>query len=317
MSAWQRLDRRLRLMRENRWFRVSAYAVIVLLFAGFVGYRLSGDWRQLAEVRVRVNPSYLLVAWAVLGVYMILFLLGWHGIVTALGGSRDWRRNTLVYCYTYLARLLPTPLPFLASRVEASDRLGLRKRQSLHATGLELGLRALTGVALLAVLELVRHGRWGYVAVVAASLVLAYAGGLFQRVGLLPAKPRSRMAAVSSGLYLGATWVVAGPFLQAVVRAFLPASLDLWDAWRVSLIAGLLSDVGFLLLGGSGLVRDLSLSALLTGFFSPAEALIVAVGVRLVLMVSTLSWMVGIALLIRLTQAFGVDTHQREVERDD
>ncbi len=317
MTAWQKLEGRLRLLRENRWFRISAYAVIVLLFVGFVSYRLSGDWRQLIEARVRVNVRPLLDAWALLGVYMILFLVSWHGIVTMLGGSRDWRSNTLVYCYTYLARLLPTPVPFLASRVEASDRLGLRKRQSLHATGLELGLRALTGIVLLAALELVRYGRWGYVATVAVGLVLAYAGGLFQRVGLLPAKPRNRIAAVSSGLCLGVTWVVAGPFLQAVVRVFLPASLDLWDAWRVSLIAGLLSDVGFLLLGGSGLVRDLSLSALLTGFFSPAEALIVAVGVRLVLTVSTLSWMVGIALLIRLTQAFGVDTHQGEVERDD
>jgi len=316
VSAWQRLDRRLRLLRENRWFRVSAYAAIVLLFVGFVSYRLSGDWRQLAQARVTMNVGYLFLAWALPGINMLLFLSGWHGIVTALDGSRDWRSNTLVYCYTYLARLLPTPLPFLASRVKASGRLGLHKRQSLHATGLELGLHALTGVVLLAVLELVRYGRWGCAAVVVAGVVVGCVGRLPQRVGLLPATPQNRMAVVSSGLYLGVTWVIAGPFLQAVVRAFLPASLDLWDAWRVWLIAGLASYVGFLLLGGTGLLRDLSLSALLTSFFSPAEALIVAVGARLVLMVSTLSWTVVIAALIRLTSAVGAE-NKREVERDD
>jgi len=151
---------------------------------------------------------------------------------------------------------------------------------------------------------------------VVAGVVVGCVGRLPQRVGLLPATPQNRMAVVSSGLYLGVTWVIAGPFLQAVVRAFLPASLDLWDAWRVWLIAGLASYVGFLLLGGTGLLRDLSLSALLTSFFSPAEALIVAVGARLVLMVSTLSWTVVIAALIRLTSAVGAE-NKREVERDD
>jgi len=103
-------------------------------------------------------------------------------------------------------------------------------------------------------------------------------------------------------LYL-VTWVMAGPYLQTVVRAFVPSTISMWDAWRIWTLASLAGYAGFLLLGGMGFLRELSMSALLSRYLLPGDALIVAIGARLVLLVSSILWATLVILVTRAWSA--------------
>jgi hypothetical protein len=110
------------------------------------------------------------------------------------------------------------------------------------------------------------------------------------------------------------TWIIAGPYLQMVIRAFVPSPVSLLDAWRVWTVASLAGYMGFLLMGGVGLLRELSISILLADFLFPADALVVAIGSRLILLCSGILWAGVVIIVIR---SFSILNHVRYSEGGD
>jgi hypothetical protein len=308
MVTWRSRWERLLVLRKSRTFRWGFGAALLLAFVALVLYRFSGDWRQLARTRVSIEPGYLASATALCGFNFLLFLIVWQRIVTALGGSSGWRANAQVYSVTYLTRFLPTSVWFFAGRIHFGDQIGLGTRHSLYATGLELGLHIATALCFYVVLELARVGRWWWVTIpVVLSLLIAWKLGWLRWLRLPHAVHARRRDLAWWSLVDLVTWVVAGPFLQAVVRAFVPSSISLWQAWRIWTLASLAGYAGFLL-GGLGFLRELSVSALLTNYLLPGDALIVAVGARLVLLVSGI---ISAAVVVLITQAWAAIEQRR------
>lgn len=303
-SRWERLLS----LRRSRAFRWAFGVVLLVAFVGLVLYRLSGDWRQLARTQMSIRPVHIATAIALCGLNFVLFLLAWQGIVTSLGGSSGWRENAQVYSVTYLTRFLPTSIWFFAGRIHFGDQIGLRTRHALYATGLELGLHIATALCFYLILEVACVGGWWWVIVpVALGLLIAWKLGWLRWIRLPDAvHVRRRDLAWWALLYL-MTWVAAGPFLQVLVQAFVPATISLWDAWRIWTLASLAGYAGFLL-GGLGFLRELSVSALLTAYLLPGDSLIVAVGARLVLLVSSI---VSAAVVVLVTQAWAAIERRR------
>lgn len=298
-SIW--LNRWLKL-RQSRALRWLVSVGLLLFFVAFVAYRFSGDWRQMARSQIAIRADWIAAAVALYGINFGLFLLVWQGIVVALGGSADWAGNAQVYCYTYLTRFLPTPAWFFAGRAYFSERIGLKNVHGLYATGVELGLHILTALVFYAVLQVVRLASWWYLAALALGLIIFWRLDGLERL-LRNRVPyivhlRRRDLALWSLFYL-LTWLVAGPYLRAIVRAFVPASVGMWDAWRIWTLASLTGYVGFLLMGGMGFLREFSISVLLADYLLPADALVVAIGSRLILLGSGILWAVTIIVVIR------------------
>ena len=300
---WRERLQHLLAWRKSRAFRWGFSIALLLAFAGLVLYRFAGDWRQLVRTQVAINAGFVGAAIGLCGFNFLLFLLAWQGIVTTLGGSSGWHGNAQVYSVTYLTRFLPTSVWFFAGRIHFGDQIGLQTRHALYATGLELGLHIGTALCFYLALEFARLTRWWAIVILVPVLIVVWRMG-WLRLLKLPGDVRIRRRDMAWwGILYLVTWVTAGPYLQTVVRAFVPSTISMWDAWRIWTLASLAGYAGFLLLGGMGFLRELSMSALLSRYLLPGDALIVAIGARLVLLVSSILWATLVILVTRAWSA--------------
>jgi hypothetical protein len=92
------------------------------------------------------------------------------------------------------------------------------------------------------------------------------------------------------GLYF-VSWVVAGPFMGLIVGAYAsPGPIPLLDLYRVWILSGLVAYASAYTLGGAGFLREFTMSWLLSSWFGPGLALVIALTLRLVMLVSGVVW---------------------------
>jgi hypothetical protein len=299
---WRWIDSEGRNLGKQRWLRSILSLTFGLGVALYVGLFLWHNWQKVLEEDVVVNPGYLLNAFALFGLNFMLFILAWQGIVRRFGGVADWKQNARLYSQTYIARMLPTPTWFLISRVYLYHQTGMQKRVILVMTALETFLHMLAGLVIYGLfsLDLQQPITLLYLLVLApivlfflkpAWLQLSVMSGVCPEPGI-----RRRDLALWLGLYL-LSWMIAGPFLASVIRAFSKAPpLPIGDLWRVWSLSGVVSYLSEYVLGGVGILREFTLGWSLQSFYPLSITILVTLGSRLVLTISGLFW--GMIVLI-------------------
>lgn len=109
-----KLEALLRLVpvRWPRWLRVTGGAIVFAAFAA----TLLDNWRQLTALSWDLEVPPLALSAGLLLITYFLGILGWHRIVTGLGGPCTLEQSARVWLYSNLARYLPGSMWYAVGR---------------------------------------------------------------------------------------------------------------------------------------------------------------------------------------------------------
>lgn len=291
--------------RLRTWMQVGTLVftigfLIVLLIHGREELAQFDDWRAYLTVCGQgflLYPLSLTVqAWV------------WGMMIARLGQvSISWR-DAEIFAYTHLMRRLPGAVWYLAGRTMIYRERGIRASVTLAASGLEFVLLVLVAVALSAALSLSSHGGWLLVSAALILIVLVIPQGLtalsaasdqrwipeFARKWLAKLSgevmPKSWDLALWVAAYL-MSYVVGGLILFLLARSIAPESdVTVTNAVRIwALAVGVAFLTSAVSPAGLG-IRELTLTALLSPYMPTLGAVLVAVLLRMLFIVSDLVW---------------------------
>jgi hypothetical protein len=232
-------------------------------------------------------------------------MLGWGVIMRALGVGATWRQNSKFYLYSWMARRLPTPAPYLTSRVLLYEEIGIPKR--LISLGLIWeNVLLIAASALLTLLVLPISSQIGdaipeLVVLLAVALSMLFVlhpalltmgvNWVLRRLKKAPLEAglRSPVAILALAIYAG-VWLTGGLILFCVIRTLYPIDWGMLpfvvQCWALS---GLVSYVAFFAPISFG-VREITLASLLSLTIPLSVAIVIVVLVRIWNMVNELIW---------------------------
>jgi len=292
-----------------RRYRTPLNLVLGLGFLAYVGYRVVRDWRELSLSVDQVSLGAIALAFGLYGVTFALSAFVWHRMVVRFGGPREWRVNLKLFSYTYLAKFLPTPVWFVGGRLAAYQRHGLSRGRILMLTALEMVLQMLAGGFLLAGLSIDPEQplTWLYLLLALPLVVVASRpkSVLLARIGArttgLPDAAAVRSGDIVEWLLVDvAVWVLAGPFFVCVTGAvFGSLGLGFVTLWRVWIISNLAAYLSTFLLGGLGILREVSMAWMLSSYVLWPTAALIAAAARIVMTLAGTSFAGAAYLLTR------------------
>lgn len=298
------LKRSQALFANRRWRRVllvsSTGLSVALLLWGLLSH-----WHELQSYRWQLNWLPLGLSGAMFSLSLALAVLAWVLTMRTLAARSTWRQDAKFFFYSWMARRLPTPGPYLASRVLLYEEIGVPKRLTsvglLWENVLLVASGALLTLLLLPVTPLVRgHVPQGpvllaalasLVVVVRPSLLEHTVNRLLRRFGKAPLSSLVDQRAAALLLVVYAfVWLTGGFVLFFLIRAIYPVEWSalplVIESWVVS---GLVAYLAFFAPAGLG-VREVALAYLLSLAIPLPVAVIAGVLARLWLMVNELIW---------------------------
>jgi hypothetical protein len=299
MIVWR--DRLRTTLRTQRfWSMVLSMTVLssLCIYLLMTVFRDDTSVPAWDELLARISPTMFLTTSLLYAVILTLAVIGWGWIIGMVSGNWQWGRHARIYCLTTITRRIPGTIWYLIGRIVMYERLQVPRSLTAIASGLEFAAIVLGGL-LVAVIT------WPFVLNRYDISPLWFVGGLMLGVilfnpvilrmiirrlhpqsGMLSLHYRSMMGWIF--LYAG-IWSGGGVILFVLTRTvhptpvtMLPVIIGVWATAGV--VATLLSFVPM------GLGQELTLTALLSPFVGPAEAIIIALFMRGVLTLNEVVW---------------------------
>jgi hypothetical protein len=267
---------------------------LTLLSLVLMGVGVYYAWRELPPGGLAVQPVYLALATVLYIVTYTMHTLGWHNLATRCFGRLPLRDNAQAVAGSNLVKYLPTIAWYIANRVHFYEERHVPRKAVITASLLELTIMIGSGGVLYGLFWLGRLGVLALVLPCGAALgvvVLVHRQRwwhrLWQRyrVEQAPGSPNGRgTLMIGAVLWYGGSWLLGVGFLWLTLRAFVPLQpADLITLFNVWLLAGLASYGVSVTLGSIGVVRELTLTALLAGTWPLSAAIATALVVKLLL----------------------------------
>lgn len=336
MAMLRRL--RARLSGPGAWRTWSGLALLLLL-AAYVFYMLTRSGLPEIDPREllgRIHPADLGLFALIYGLNLTIAIGAWALIIGSVSGYWRTFEHLRIYCITTITRRLPGAVWHILGRVVLYERLGVPRGLTAVAGGLEFAAIILAGLLVMIVTwPLMLGGQTLDPALLLASLAVCalllnpplvrYLIRRFGRAGgAAPVRYREVMLWVS---VFAVVWALGGLQLFVIVRAVtplplsaLPAMIGVWSA------AGIASTVFFSFLPFGLGATELTLASLLSPFVPPAEALLIALVMRVMLTLSEIGYglLGGLLYLPDLVARRGPfapadseDPHQEAVESEE
>ena len=204
-------------------------AVVVLL--AFLGYALQDAWHEAKPLLRDADLVDLTIAFVLLAVYYLLFVIGWVWILAALHVDVTYRIALQSEMVSMLAKYIPGGVWTPAARVVALRRHGITATPTVLASiALEAGLSAVAGVLVFfASLPTVDEADAPIWPLLAFSLILAVllhprvfkplARKLLKPFGASELPPISYRTLLGLIAYYAVTWVFGGIAILYMLRA--------------------------------------------------------------------------------------------------
>ena len=139
-------------MDRRRKLFIALQVTAVAVFLGFLGYALRDSWGEAGPRLRDADVAQLALAFGLLAVYYLLFVLGWLWILRALHINVSYRVALQAEMVSMLAKYVPGGVWTPAARVVALRRHGITATPTvLGSIALEAGLSAIAGVLVLVV----------------------------------------------------------------------------------------------------------------------------------------------------------------------
>jgi len=298
------LQRSRALWLRRNWRRPLLLSTIFVSL-GLLLVGLARGWHDLISSDLRFDWVPLVFSSLAYAISLAGAMLGWSVIMRALGVQATWRQNIKFYLYSWMARRLPTPAPYLTSRVLLYEEIGVPKR--LISLGLIWeNVLLIAASALLTLLVLPITSRIGdnipEVVVLAAvalsmlfvlhpALLTLIVNWLLRRFKRAPLEVGLRSSVTLLGLAIYASvWLTGGLILFCVIRTLYPIEWAMLpfvvQCWALS---GFVSYIAFFAPISFG-VREVTLASLLSLAIPLSVAIVVVVLVRIWNMVNELLW---------------------------
>lgn len=256
---------------------------------------------RVALLAVLRTARYEYFAWAFV-IYTISIgptALGWHLVMRHLGGPDDFILNLKIYVYTLAGRRLPGTLWYIAGRAVLYKRLGVSRRASSLASGIEVILSIVSGSiigapALFSQIGVSPASIMTFALIELIGLSLLYPSvlhWLLARFGYQVEPGRLTVPRILAwlGAYVG-TWISGGLVAFTVVSALHPLDLSqiplIISLWA---LAGTAAFVTFLLPNNLG-AQEITLSVLLSGIVPLPVAIASAVLLRVLTTIFDVMW---------------------------
>ena len=299
--AWAKANVK-RVLQDPRLRSLIVVVVVVLSFA-IMGYLVYRNWHELEPYRQHLQVHYplIILAFLLYPAGLVPNAIGWHAIMSRLGGLPDFKANARIYCYSCLPRRIPGGVWHIAGRAYLNKEQGVPHALTLLGTSLEWVLLVVSGllVYLLSNLSPLLKSAEGsglspgvalvlfvpLLALLFPPLLNRIVNFLLRKFGVqqhLAIRVYDILALLA--VYLIA-WTMGGVVLYVLIRALfplplatLPAVIGAWGG------AGALGFVAAYFLQGLG-VREVTLSVLLGSFMPLPIAIIASILFRILLTV--------------------------------
>jgi glycosyltransferase 2 family protein len=283
-------------IRKKRWIQAAVYILLIAILLYVVIGSLAKDWEQLIKLNLKISYPYFAITLGLYGINYILQAIAWHILINGIGSPLPFKQNVYIFASSYLTKFLPSPAWYLASRVYLYGKTGIRKRMALFSTVLESGFALCTGIIFFCVLSIEIHSPTTWLFGVA---ILSIMIGLFHFKSInlswftgdsIPTYLDKRMVVSLFAINL-IIWAISGPFFLSLMRTITDSiPITMKEILRVWILSSIISFVGSYLLGGVGILREFSLTLLLSRFFPPPMALTITLFVRLVMVLGGILW---------------------------
>jgi uncharacterized membrane protein YbhN (UPF0104 family) len=292
-------------LANARWVR-RAYAVVVLLALLMLAWTAIRNWQRLSAYDW--DWDGLALALSVISYNLTLFttIVGWATIMRRLGSDLSLRKHWRVYTYTNIAKRLPSAIWYASGRMLMYQKMGVPRRITTVALGLEVVMVTYSGALATALLALVvgRAPRWTELVWIYAVLVICLAivlkpqwmirlfNTLQRRLNRNPIDVELtwRDLARWAPIYV-LTWLSGGLMLYWMTNAIYPLDpsslLQIVYMWTLSGVVGTLLTTFLPFSIGP---REATLTALLSGLVPLPVATTVALLSRVWLGLNQLVW---------------------------
>ncbi|MFV9506372.1 MAG: hypothetical protein AB4911_17615 [Oscillochloridaceae bacterium umkhey_bin13] len=292
------------LLERPRWRR-AAVALLVLAGLAVALVIVARDWANLVAYDWRFDGPYLALSAVAYAGALALAVVAWATVMRALRAHLAWRQHARFYLYSWLARRLPTPAPFVASRVLLYEQAGVPPRLTLIGMLWEQIMLIASAGVLVVILFPLTPLLSGSIPVVPVALIAlgslilvmqprilgAGLNWFLRRWGREPLNDYLGLRATLGVLALHSLlWLLGGMILFLMVRsiyplewAALPLIIQIWAA------SGLVGSLAFVVPVDLGF-RDVSMAVLLTLVVPLSVALIIVVLLRLWITVNEIFW---------------------------
>jgi uncharacterized membrane protein YbhN (UPF0104 family) len=218
-------------MDRRRKLFIALQITALVVFLGFLAYALQGSWREAGPRLRDADLVDLALAFGLLAVYYLLFVVGWLWILRALHINVTYRVALQSEMVSMLAKYVPGGVWTPAARVMALRRYGITATPTvLGSIALEAGLSAIAGVLVFIVsLPTVDDSDAPLWPLVAFAAVLAFllhprifrslSRRLLKRFGASELPPIRHRTLVGLIAYYAVTWVFGGLTILFLIRA--------------------------------------------------------------------------------------------------
>ncbi len=286
-------------MARRRKLFIALQITALVVFLGFLVYALQDAWHEAGSLLRDADPVELALAFVLLAVYYLIFVLGWIWILAALGIHVTYRVALQSEMVSMLAKYIPGGVWTPAARVVALRRHGITATPTvLGSIALEAGLSAVAGVIVFVVslptVDEADAPLWPLIAFAAVIAVLlqprvfrALARRLLKPFGASELPPLRYTTILGLIGYYAVTWVFGGFAILYMLRAVggdVPYS-DVPYLGGVGAVGAIVAVVSVIAPSGLG-VREASMYGLLlavtTGGVALAATVVNRVAITLV-----------------------------------
>ncbi|HKG09497.1 MAG TPA: lysylphosphatidylglycerol synthase transmembrane domain-containing protein [Gaiellaceae bacterium] len=218
-------------MDRRRKLFIALQVTALVVFLGFLGFALQDSFREAGPRLRDADIGHLALAFGLLAVYYLLFVVGWLWILRALHINVSYRVALQSEMVSMLAKYVPGGVWTPAARVMALRRYGVTATPTvLSSIALEAGLSAIAGVLVFIVsLPTVDDSDaplWPLVAFAVGLAVLLHPRvfrplmrRLLKRFGASELPPIRQRTLVGLVAYYAVTWVFGGLTILYLIRA--------------------------------------------------------------------------------------------------
>ena len=261
--------------------------VVLLIFFSSLGWGLRGSFHSAAHDLGRSNLAVFVAGCAVLGVYYLVFVIGWMWILREWGVHLSYLASLRAEMISMLAKYIPGGIWTPAARVVAARRAGVTDAALVTSSMLlEAGLSAVSGVLVFVLsLAFVDNVNAPLAPLIIFGAVIAIlvqprvfrplAHKVLHRFGYKQDLPNMRARTLSALLvFYAGTWVIGGVALWLMLRSVgaHPEAASIVFLGGVAAVGAIVAVLFVFAPSGLG-VREASMYGLMLAVATPGQAL--------------------------------------------
>ncbi len=281
-------------VRQNRRLHIPIN-IGLALFLGYYLYNFfTSEYQEIVRQKIQLSWQPLVLSLLIYGLNYGLFMICWHWVVKGYNIKIPFISNIVIYSYSQVAKILPTPAWFIANRVMQYNKEGEKKRIILSASLFEILLHMLVGFAILFLLKIRLSNPlsllFGIIVLPVLFMILRpnYLLKLLHKNEDLQFSPHEMALII---LLFSLTWIFGGIFFnQILVGCGFAGTIPLDNLFYIWILSSLFAYIGAITLGGFGVLREFSITLLLSNFLPPHMGLLVASVSRIVMTVGNIVW---------------------------